>query len=412
MTAKMDGRMGRFDRYVNTLADNIGHADRKEPLISYIKGLCLPGDRKSIEPMAARIDPFHVQAKHQSMHHLISKAPWDDTSILKVARTYVLDQMERHGGVIASIVDDTGMKKKGNLSVGVARQYCGNLGKQENCQVSVSLSLANEAMSTPIAHRLYLPEQWANDLERRRKAGVPDDIIFQTKWMISLGQIANAYNDGVLIAPVLTDAGYGDITEFRDQLTEWKIPYVVGIKKATTFWIGKSQNPKNAESIARSLPQNKWERIVWREGTKGNLESRFAFVKVKPAHKDVKKKKDRPKEWLIIEWPINEKAPTKYWLSTLTNNFSHEDLVKYAKLRWRIERDYEELKSEFGLDHFEGRNWRGFHHHFTLCVVAYSFMISERAKFSPPETLSFLKAAQLPEGFRSRGSPISSRKAC
>jgi SRSO17 transposase len=428
MRQKTDSREIRFFEYLHSLARVIGHADRQEPLKSYIKGLCLPGERKSIEPMAAKVDPLHVQAKHQSMHHLVANAPWEDQSLLKISRNYVWDQMERHGGIIAYIVDDTGMKKKGTHSVGVARQYCGNVGKTENCQVAVSLSMANEAISLPVAYQLYLSEAWTDDIKRRRKVSIPDDIGFKKKWQISLEQIARLQNEGIPMAPVLADAGYGDVTEFRDQLTEWEIPYVLAIKKGTTLWApgkqpmkpiqhtgrgrpatrlrrNKDHYPMDAKTIALNIPKKKWKCIAWREGTKGVMESRFAFIRVRSAHRDNNMTTPRSEEWLIVEWPENEENPTKYWLSTLPKDHTPEQLVKTAKIRWRIERDYEELKGEFGLDHFEGRSWRGFHHHATLCISAYAFMASERARFSPPESLSFLEATPIPAGFRPRGSP-------
>src|SRR5467141_2290152 len=191
------GRAQRFDAYVERLATALGHRDRHGPLRAYVTGLCLPGERKSIEPMAARVDPRHVRARHQSLHHFVSNAPWDDEAVLRVAREYLLEQMERHGVVSAYIMDYTGIPKKGRHSVGVARQYCGVLGKQDNCQVAVSLSLAHERASVPVAYRLYVPETWAQDRRRRRAAGVPDAIEFRTKWQIALAQVAQIAAEGV-----------------------------------------------------------------------------------------------------------------------------------------------------------------------------------------------------------------------
>ena len=192
-----DARERRFHDLLERLALALGHADRREPLRAYLTGLCLPGDRKSIEPMAARVDPRHVRARHQSMHHFVADAPWEATAILRVARDWVLEPMSRHGPVAAWIVDDTGFPKKGEHSVGVARQYCGVLGKQDNCQVAVSVSVANEAVSVPAAYRLYLPESWAQDRRRRRAAGVPDAVEFAPKWQIALAQIHALQAEGV-----------------------------------------------------------------------------------------------------------------------------------------------------------------------------------------------------------------------
>lgn len=426
----------RFAEYVERLAQATGHEDRHEPLHAYITGLCLPLERKSIEPLAARVDPFHTSARHQSLHHFVTEAPWDDGDVLRVARQEVLDRMDRHGGVMAWSLDDTGMAKKGTCSVGVARQYCGNLGKEDNCQVAVSLSLVNETVSIPTAYRLYLPkDEWANKPSRLRDAGVPDEVRFQTKWQIGLGQIDELRREGVPEAPVVADAGYGICTEFREALSERKIPYVVGIQSTATFWPpGKGplsplpQNPRggprpkllrrnrrhqpeDALTLAKGLDPKTWEEVAWREGTKGVLSSRFARIRVRAAHRDYNRRSTRPEEWLLVEWPEGEAAPTKYWLSTMPADTPMELLVRLAKVRWRIERDYEELKMEFGLDHFEGRGWRGFHHHATLCIAAYAFLAAERARLSPPWNLAFLQAPRLPQGFRPRGSPRSARAA-
>jgi SRSO17 transposase len=424
----------RFDDYVQHLGDAVGHQDRHDPLRAYLVGLCLPGERKSIEPLAARVDPFHLSARHQSLHHFVTQAPWDDAALLRVARQEILDQMERHGGVMAWSIDDTGIPKKGTHSVGVTRQYCGNLGKEDNCQVAVSLSIVNEAVSLPVAYRLYLTEGWAKDRERREEVGVPEEITFQTKWQIALSQVDQLLREGVPLAPVVADAGYGVATEFRTGLTERGVPYVVGLQSTTTVWpsgkrpLGKltwkgngrpptrlrrdqNHQPVNLLTLAKGLPPECWEEVAWREGTKGPLSSRFARTRIRPASRDYKLREPRAEEWLLVEWPRGEPSPIKFWLSTLPAETPMEILVRVAKVRWRIERDYEELKQEFGLDHFEGRGWRGFHHHATLCVAAYGFLAAERARLSPPRPLAFLQAARIPASFRPRGSPRPSRTA-
>ena len=421
-------RADRFAAYVDQLAGVLGHRDRHEPLRAYVTGLCLPGERKSVEPMAARVDPRHVRQRHQSMHHFVAEAPWDAAAVMRVARAWVLDAMGAQGGVGAWIVDDTSFPKKGTHSVGVARQYCGVLGKQDNCQVAVSVSVANEAVSVPVAYQLYLPDSWATDRRRRRAAGVPDDLPFQPKWQIALAQIQTLQAEGVPAAPVAADAGYGDTTAFRAALTGAGLTYVVGVKKETTAWppgqaprspkpwTGRGRpptlvrrtaahRPQSLQQLARALPPTAWRHVTWREGTRGAMRSRFARVRVRPAHRDESRTEPRPEEWLLIEWPRADTAPTKYWLSTLPVTTSFPALVRLAKLRWRIERDYQELKDELGLDHFEGRGWRGFHHHGALCIAAYTFLAAERARPSPPEPLAFLRPAPLPKGFRPRGAP-------
>lgn len=428
------GSESRFDEYLERLVAVLGHADRGEPLRGYLLGLCLPGERKSVEPMAARVDPRHVRARHQSMHHFVANAPWDDAAVLRVAREYVLDQMERHGAVAAWIVDDTGFPKKGIHSVGVTRQYCGVLGKQDNCQVAVTLTLANEAASIPAAYRLYLPEGWARDRRRRSVAGVPDDVRFKAKWQLALEQIADLHQEGLPPAPVVADAGFGVTTAFRDALTEWKIPYVLGATGQTTVWAPgteplpprpyggrgrpptlvrrtKRRRPLSIDSLAHALPTAAWKTITWRQGSRGAMRSRFACLRVRPAHRDENRHQPRELEWLLIEWPRGESGPTKSWLSTMPADTPPDQLVRLAKIRWRIERDYQELKQEVGLGHFEGRGWRGFHHHGALCIAAYAFLAAERARLSPPEPLSFLRAASVPRGFKPRGSPDTPRTA-
>ncbi len=378
MSNTPDARERRFRDYVERLARALGHEDRREPLRAYLTGLCLSGDRKSIEPMAARIDPRHVRARHQSMHHFVANAPWDDSAVLRIARDVVLAQMERHGPAAAWVVDDTSFPKKGRHSVGVARQYCGVLGKQENCQVAVTVTVANDAVSVPVAYQLYLPEAWARDAKRRRAAGVPSDVPFRTKWQIALEQLMRVQAEGLPPAPVVADSGYGAITEFRDQLTALQAPYVLGMTGETTVWaLGKEprrpkpsrgrgrpptrlrrsirHRPVGLPALAAKLPEASWHTVTWREGTRGAMTSQFARLRVRPAPRDERRSEPRPEEWLLIEWPRAEPVPTKFWLSTLPAAISFPDLVRLAKIRWRIERDYQELKDEFGLDHFEGR---------------------------------------------------------
>ena len=419
----------RFTAYVEAMISALGHADRAAPFRSYCTGLLLPGDRKSIEPMAARMQPGRVQAAHQSLHHFVAKAEWSDDPVLAAVRERVLPIIARHGPIRALIVDDTGMPKKGRHSVGVARQYCGQLGKQDSCQVAVSLSAANEHASLPLAYRLYLPREWVDDPARRIKAGVPDDIAFQTKPQIALDQLGAAVASGIDAEVVLADAGYGNDTDFRGGITELGLAYVVGIMSSTSVWPpgmeplppkpwsgngrptsairrDAEHQPVSAKQLALNLPKNAWRRVTWREGTNTKLTSRFAAVRVRPAHRDYHRAIARPEEWCLIEWPTGEAEPTKYFLSTLPENISRRDLVNTAKLRWRIERDYQDLKQELGLGHYEGRGWRGFHHHATLCIAAYGVLISERGAIHPSaqrEAL-FVQEPRLPRGYRPRGS--------
>jgi SRSO17 transposase len=427
----------RFAAYIQGLADAAGHADRHTPLKNYCTGLLLPGDRKSVEPMAARLAPQDVRRMHQSLHHLVSDAPWDDQAMLEKVRQQVLPIMQRSGPVVAWIIDDTGFPKQGKHSVGVARQYCGQLGKSDNSQAAVSLSVSTWNSSLPIAWRLYLPEVWCQDAKRCRKAGVPKEIAFQTKPEIALEQIQQAMERQVPGGVVLADAGYGKGTQFRTALTQLGLQYIVGIESNATVWEpgqqplpapprkpGRGASPKrlrrapdhqplSVKQLALGVSPSAWKSIGWRQGSRGILRSRFAAVRVRPAHRDEKLTEPRPEEWLLIEWPKEASEPTKYWLSTLPANTALKPLVKLAKHRWVIERDYEELKQELGLGHYEGRNWRGFHHHATLCIAAYGFLVSERSRFSPSARAGHvgLRAAKPPQGFRPRGSPHTSRAA-
>ena len=424
------GSESRLLTYVEALTRSLGHADRALPFRSYCTGLLLPGDRKSVEPMAARVEPGRVRAAHQSLHHFVAKADWSDDDLLGAVRAHVLPVIEQRGPVRGWMIDDTGIPKKGTHSVGVARQYCGPLGKQDNCQVAVTLSLAADHASLPIAHRLYLPQPWADDPARRAVTGVPNDVTFQTKPQIALAQITAAVAAGVSQAPVLADAGYGINTAFRDGITALGLAYVVGIQSHTSLWppgmeplppkpwIGRGRPPSAirrdadhapmpAKTLAASLPKRAWRRVIWREGSNTTLAGRFAAVRVRPAHRDDNRPTPRPEEWLLVEWPKGEPEPTKYWLSTLPPTTTRRAMVDQAKLRWRIERDYQDLKQELGLGHYEGRGWRGFHHHATLCIAAYGFLIAERGAFPPSDGFwpPSLKAPALPSDYRPRGAP-------
>jgi SRSO17 transposase len=419
----------RLAAYLDSLAQAAGHADRVEPLKAYCTGLLLAGERKSVEPMAARLAPHDVRRTHQSLHHVVAEAPWSDAAVLRRVREYVLGAMTDRGPVVAWVVDDTGFVKKGTHSVGVVRQYCGQVGKQENCRVAVSLSVTTATASLPVAWRLYLPESWAQDGERRETAGVPEEISFETKTAIALQQIRWAMEEGIPRAPVVADAGYGNETWFREDLTALGLPYVLGVNRATTVWkpgegalpkkpwSGRGQPPKRLRrgpdhqpvsvlALAQRLPKRAWKNVTWREGTKPRLRSRFALLRVRPAHRDEKRTEPRPEEWLLMEWPKGEAEPTKYWLSTLPVARKIQDWVRLAKQRWIIERDYEELKQELGLGHFEGRGWRGFHHHATLCIAAYGFLVAERGRFSPSARAGQLELSlpQAPPDFRPRGA--------
>ena len=411
----------QFEDYCSALVAALGHADRHGPAKLYLKGLLLPGERKSVEPMAARLCPENVRSAHQSMNHLVAAADWSDSAVLGVAAGRVCPELSNKDERCWWIVDDTSHVKKGQHSVGVARQYCGRLGKRENCQVAVSLSFANMYGSMPVGYRLYLPEKWTSNRARCHKAGVPKDIEFRTKGQIAREQIECALANNIPRGIVLADSGYGTEADFRDWLRSQELDYVLGIRESTSVWWGRHQpaqipqepaagrrrplirrdakhQPVSVLEVARALPPKMWRSITWRQGSCKPLSSRFARVRARASHHD----RLRDEEWLLIEWPEGEAEPVHYWLSTLPQGISFRQLVSNAMGRWMIERDYEELKSELGLSQYEGRNWRGFHHHATLCIAAYAFLMLQRLRGK--KNSGAFKQPPVPEGFRPRGS--------
>ena len=433
----------QFTRYVEHVGECLGRAERKLGLKDYCTALMLPLKRKSIEPLAAAIDPYHVRAMHQSLHHFVADSPWPDEAVLGAVQGWVLPKMlpmmaPQPEAWTFLIADDSGMPKQGTHSVGVARQYCGQLGKTESCQVAVSLSIATEQASLPIKYPLYIPQSWSDDPQRCRCAGVPADVAFATKPQISLTQIRQAKQAGMPGEVVAADAGYGDDTGYRDGIAELGLMYVVGIKPATSVWApgagplppkpwsgrgikptrlrrDETASPVSVKALALSLESSQYRKLTWREGTNTKLASRFAALRVRPAHRDTLRDVPRDEEWLLIEWPKGEPEPSKYFLCTLPADISRKALVAAVKIRWRIERDYQELKQEFGLDNFEGRNWRGFHHHATLCIAAYGFLVGERLirGQSTKKNCAFRTPPTLSEGYARRpagASPTTRRR--
>jgi SRSO17 transposase len=415
----------RFVSYVDALGSVIGRANRNGPLRDYCTGLMLPGERKSVEPMAARTAPANVSAQHQSLLHFVGAGGWSDEKMLAKVSELVVPAITRHGPIEVWIIDDTGLPKKGRHSVGVKPQYCGQLGKEANCQVAVSLSIANHSASLPIGYRLYLPKEWAEDHARRDRAGVPEDIRFKTKQQIALELIQRAHASGAPLGVLLMDLDYGRDSRLRASISAMGLSYVAGIQPNVLMWPpgtspkrpdkslnnnGRRNEPDliPAKEVARALPKHAWRTIRWREGSADWLSSRLARVRVRVGYNGAIPGQ-LAEEWLLIEWPEDEDEPTKYWLSTLPAEISFRKLVDIAKMRWRIERDYQELKQEVGLGHYEGRGWRGFHHHATLCIAAYGFLVSERAAIPPsgPRAPARLSAPALLDGYRPRGSALA-----
>src|SRR5262249_43010796 len=315
-----------------------------------VGGLVGRGGGKAVGARGAVRGRAGVSPQPKSWLPCVATAPWSDGGVPAKVRELVLPSLENSGPIEAWIIDDTGFPKKGRHSVGVVRQYCGQLGKQDNCQVAVTLSVANHAASLPIAYRLYLPKEWVSDSARRDMAGVPEAIAFVTKSEIALAQIEAALRDGVPQGVVLMDAGYGTDTGLRTAITALGLPYAAGIQSTTTLWPpGKGplppkpwsgrgrpttrtrrdaeHQPVQAKALALGLPAAVWQTIAWREGSADWLRSRFARLRVRAAHRDASLTELRAEEWLLIEWPQDETEPTKYWLSTLPENITFDSLV-------------------------------------------------------------------------------------
>jgi SRSO17 transposase len=387
--------------YVGWLTDGMGRPERREAMGLYLTGLLLDGERKSIEPIAARLvdDRAEVEGMRQRLQQCVVVSKWAEKEVFRRIAAKVDAELPE---VEALVIDDTGFPKKGEHSVGVTRQYSGTLGRVENCQVATSLHLAGERGSACIGLRLYLPEEWANDRRRCRKAGVPDDVAFSSKWQLALELLDDAITAGVRTRIVLADAGYGDTREFRTAIRERGLDYAVGVHHPTKVWPpgttfaipaktarkgppirnvrSTSTVPVSIGELARTL---RYRSVTWREGTRGMQSSRFAAVRVHTARKHTEGAAPGPEEWLLCEWPSTESSPSKHYLLSLPATTSVRELVRVAKLRWRVERDYQDLKGEVGLDHFEGRTWAGFHHHAALCSAAHAFLALRRALFPP-----------------------------
>lgn len=397
---RLDSELSLF---LDGLSECVKRKDQRRSLAMYVTGLLLDGERKSLQPMSMRLvdSPDEHESMRQRLQQVVSAAPWDEAELYRALAVKLDTELP---GVSALVVDDTGFPKKGIYSVGVHRQYSGTLGRVENCQVAVSLHLAGEGTSGCIGLRLFMPEVWADDTKRRKTAGVPGQVAFKKKWELAIDLIDNALAAGVRKHVVLADAGYGDATEFRAALSGRGLRYLVGVQSNHCVWPPESQpslpdqqgkpgrratryrdDEHPALSIAELATSLEYRTVTWREGSKGAQSSRFAAVRVRSAERRTKGGVPGEPEWLLCEWPAGEAAPTKFYLSNLPASTSVKALVRAAKVRWRVERDYQEMKQEIGLDHFEGRTWRGFHHHAALCAVAHAFLALQRALFPPEE---------------------------
>lgn len=398
--AKLDKHLSS---YLDYLTEGMGRPERRRALCWYLTGLLLDGESKTVVSMAGRLveHEHEIEAMRQRLQQCVTISTWADEEI----RRRLALRLEEVLRPDAYVVDDTGFPKKGPYSVGVSRQYSGTLGRIDNCQVAPSLHVASDEGSGCIGMRLYLPEEWASDIKRRRLAGVPDDVVFKRKWEIALDLLDEALAAGLPRRVVLADAGYGDSTEFRDELDARGLNYLVGVSSIRLVWPPGSnprlpkrvagpgrpstrfrdgnRKPRSLSEIADTFDYCKYTCADGKGGTKSGY---FAFARVRSAERRTKGRAPSEELWLISEWrPGNNER--KFYFSNLPPDTPKKELVRLLKLRWRVERDYQEMKGEVGLDHFEGRTWRGFHHHVTLCAAAHGFLAIQRRLF-PPEDLS------------------------
>jgi SRSO17 transposase len=389
---------GRLDRFLADLTASLGRSERHRWAKVYLQGLLMEGARKSIEPLAGRIEGADVQ----SLRQFVGQSPWAVEQIQQKLAEKVVDLLAEPE---VWMIDETSFPKAGDASVGVARQYCGALGKVANCQVAVSLHWSTCEASCPLAWRLYLPQSWLETPARRAAGKIPGAISYRSKNQLALELVDQVLTWDVPHLPVVTDSAYGNDYDFRAGLRERGLQYAVAVEPSVKVWTSdpgqvplaanKSKGrprqypalkdlpeAKTLAEVAQELPKQAWKTITWRQGTKGPMRSRFAQVKVWAAHGW--KRQEHPQrvmEWLLIEWPTEAAAPTDYWLAQLgEQSLGLRRLVKIARARWRVEMDYRELKEELGLDHYEGRHWLGWHHHVTLVSMAFAFLRSEQAQ--------------------------------
>jgi len=383
----------RLEAFAAEMFEPMARSDQRRWGGVYLRGLMLDGKRKSIEPMAARLE----NGDEQCLQQFVNQSPWRWQPV----RERLALRLSEAIAPQAWVIDDTGFPKFGDKSVGVARQYSGALGKVGNCQIGVSITAATVQASCPIDWRLFLPEAWNED-PRRAACKLPDEVMHRPKWQLALDMVDELMAWGLKAPPVLGDAAYGDVTELRIGLEQRDVRYVLDVKATTSAipastepqtpaYAGKGRPPapryrrpfSGVAALAAEVGEGAYEQICWRQGTKGELSSRFAAIRVKLTNIKLRSTHadgQLPVRWLLAEWPKGKQAPTDLWISNLPDDTPIEDLVALAKLRWRIEQDYRELKDALGLDHFEGRSWPGWHHHTTLVSVAHGFLTLERLR--------------------------------
>ena len=379
----------RLEAYLKRIGDVLGDPRRRASFATYAMGLWGDGERKSVEPMAARAcaDPARTDAEHQRLLHFVSNSAWSDPKVRRVAVRYGVDALVAREPIVGWILDDTGFLKQGTHSVGVQRQYTGSAGKIANCQIGVSLTVITPTEHLPIDFDLYLPHGWADDPARRHEARIPNEVQFQTKPELAIAQLRRAAATDVPKGVVLADAAYGHSSPLRRTCRELGLPYAVGIMATDRVYrldrLGRRIGaPVAVQDFALALGRSYFRRTTWREGSKKTLWSRFAMERVVMVQGDGVD--DREEVWLLMEWEPGESAPTKYFVVSLPPSATRKQVVRTVKQRWRTERVYEDLKGELGLDHFEGRRFRGWHHHVSVALCCFAFVVAERAGAFPP----------------------------
>jgi SRSO17 transposase len=394
MTYLTDAGKARLEDYLERIGDVLGHAKRRASFATYALGLLSDGERKSVEPIAARAagNADDVDAVHQRLLHFITDSAWDDRAVRRVATEYGVKAMTVSERVEALILDDTGFLKQGKHSVGVQRQYTGSAGKITNCQVGVSLSVATRSEHLPIDFELYLPTSWTDDADRRREARIPEDVVFKTKPQLALDMLTRALAAGVPRGVVLGDGGYGASSEFRLSLQRLGLQYSLGVSPLTTVQeVGQVVNRGGQTISVRDLAlklraKGKFQRCTWRIGSQDDLTADFAMRRVAVCGEQDRELHERPPVWLLIEWRDGEAEPSNYFFSSLPEDIELQELVRITMQRWRTERVYQDLKGELGLDHFEGRRFRGWHHHISVALCCFAFAMAERHRFFPLPT--------------------------
>ena len=381
----------RIEAYFGEIGACLRDKRKRESFAIYAFGILGEGERKSAEPIAARAcgDRTEVQHVHDKLLHFLAKATWDDHAVRRVAARYAIAAMSAREPVTTWVIDDTGFLKQGTSSVGVQRQYTGSAGKVANCQIGVSLSVATRTEHLPIDFALYLPTSWTDDPARCKAAKIPAEVKFQTKIDLALGMIERAARDGIPGNIVLADSAYGESHLFRETVRLLGFDYAVGVHAPTKVWVldkaeRRRGDPIGVQQLGIELGRGAFRRVTWREGTGGKLSSHFCFRRVKVAYDDGLDPASHEPVWLMMEWPEGESKPTKFVLTSLPRRMSHKQIARLTKERWRTERVYEELKGELGLDHFEGRSFPGWHHHVSVVLCCFAFVLAERVRhFSP-----------------------------